>query len=1368
MAKDEIDRAARAGADDVAGASRQQDAAALLKKMKVLDADQKASADTDHPQVAEASEAQVVAGAEGTGTGTEDTGAESGDVSVPGVAESYAASESSGGLSTATLLTIGGVALVAGGIAIAASDDDNGGGGGTAVTSVTPSSATVNEGQSVTFTIVGKPGSTFDWSLSGTAANGDDIEGPLAGTVTIGNDGTAIVSVTTKTDLVNDPNETLTLTVGGQSATVTVANVFPPAPNANLTTATDTLDFTNTSGANVVKGVVDPANPLTQTYTNGDSVTGNGETVLQLTIGSTGPAALANLDSLGAVNIVNGVFGGGTVLFNAVNWNDIGSLNLTSGSDGLRVVAVELERDTDMSVAANISGTVTGEFTDNSVGEIYAGRDSTISWIDNDVDATVAASESAFFGLSYTGAAALDLTVGNVSATVGQNADFGMSITASGAGIGDITVGDVSVVGANADTGNISIWMSGPNMGDITVGDVTMTGFDEANISIWRWTGAANAGGNVTVGDITASIGDTGANDLNIQVGNWIRDSSTASVTNGNVSVGNVSATIGDNQTGFDLWISNSASNTGSGDASIGNVTVGDISFVGGDSSTNNELYVYQGAWADSGDAFGGNITVGDFSVTVGKSSSADFDLENYASATAGTGSATLGNLTVGSISLTAGQNSTITGFVLNSANSDGGSATAGDVTVGAVDITLGQNAVGTLSITNSAEVSVGSGAATVGNLTVGNVTMSLDVDSTAYLYISAYAEADKGDATVGNVSIGDMIIDMGVNSYANVSITVSATYNDTPGLMATIGDVTVGDIGVVLNDGAYLDYEFYLWADGSAANAGQIGAVNVGDISVASSNGVSAQAYFSFFMSASSGTIESVTFGDISFDVALNGTQQLTAEIYGANLGPVTFGDIDVTMADNASSAGIWITAEAYSGDLASFTLGNVTANLGVGAYLTYVSVDVSASGDIGAVSFGNLVSNQATSASNWYEFEVTSYGGGDIASVTLGNVDIVLGENAYYYGSLDIEAFTGNVGSVTVGDVSLSAATNATGWQYVWVNVDGDVGPVTVGDVSLAAVGTNASVGFSLTVESNGAGDLGTITLGNVAMDATGPSAYAYFYVSASSAANIGTITVGNLDLSMDANAVAAAAESADIYLGIYNTQSDIVVGDINITVADAATGMNDINRVDLDINAAGDLTLGTITVVGDGVVDFNGAGNTLADINNVLANVSWGGTISIAGIDYSGYGAGVTIDVSGYDEVGAIIGSAFADTIIDNDSTNTLTGGAGADIFTFLNTNSGLTQATADKITDWTYGSDTIDITPAINIGNYQEGTYADFATFLSAANAANKAVLAGQVGGSTFLAVDDNTDGTVDFLIELVGITNLNQIAVDSFV
>src|SRR3546814_15707643 len=50
MAKDEIDRASRAGVEEVAVASKQHDAADLLKKMKVLpDADEKAPAtETDH------------------------------------------------------------------------------------------------------------------------------------------------------------------------------------------------------------------------------------------------------------------------------------------------------------------------------------------------------------------------------------------------------------------------------------------------------------------------------------------------------------------------------------------------------------------------------------------------------------------------------------------------------------------------------------------------------------------------------------------------------------------------------------------------------------------------------------------------------------------------------------------------------------------------------------------------------------------------------------------------------------------------------------------------------------------------------------------------------------------------------------------------------------------------------------------------------------------------------------------------------------------------------------------------------------------------------------------------------------------------
>jgi Ca2+-binding RTX toxin-like protein len=149
----------------------------------------------------------------------------------------------------------------------------------------------------------------------------------------------------------------------------------------------------------------------------------------------------------------------------------------------------------------------------------------------------------------------------------------------------------------------------------------------------------------------------------------------------------------------------------------------------------------------------------------------------------------------------------------------------------------------------------------------------------------------------------------------------------------------------------------------------------------------------------------------------------------------------------------------------------------------------------------------------------------------------------------------------------------------------------------------------------------------------------------------------------------------------------------------------------------------------------------------------------TITIGGVDYSGFKAGATIDVSNFAGAASVVGSAFDDVITDNKGTNTLTGGAGADTFTFVTTNTGKTGATGDVITDFSEaGGDRIASgAGAVTAAEYGENTFTDFASFLSGADAADKNVFVGQVGTNLWVAVDSNQDNTVDYTIKLLGVS-----------
>ena len=95
---------------------------------------------------------------------------------------------------------------------------------------------------------------------------------------------------------------------------------------------------------------------------------------------------------------------------------------------------------------------------------------------------------------------------------------------------------------------------------------------------------------------------------------------------------------------------------------------------------------------------------------------------------------------------------------------------------------------------------------------------------------------------------------------------------------------------------------------------------------------------------------------------------------------------------------------------------------------------------------------------------------------------------------------------------------------------------------------------------------------------------------------------------------------------------------------------------------------------------------------EIDNFATLTSWlsltaGGDITIGNVDYSDYGTGAMIDVSGSSR--ARRRSSVRMTTIpitDNIGANAVTGGDGADIFNFLDANTGMALGSIDQILDF----------------------------------------------------------------------------------
>lgn len=700
------------------------------------------------------------------------------------------------------------------------------------------------------------------------------------------------------------------------------------------------------------------------------------------------------------------------------------------------------------------------------------------------------------------------------------------------------------------------------------------------------------------------------------------------------------------------------------------------------------------------------NTTIGDVTLAVGTSGSISVSIYN-------TGSGTVGNTTIGNVSLTAGDNVTSAYFY----QYQWGELGAGDVTVGDVSVVAGVSA-------SDANVWIENYAGWNGGAAVAPIV--------------------QGDMTVGNVSY-----DLGMNAIGYFSASAEA-YTSAAGIDLTVGTFTIGDLSANLAQ----DASMTMWFNQSAYAWGG-GAATVGDVSIGNGN------------------------FDLAVDASFSVTVDVSAYSNGgpaATVGNVAIGDVDLAMGIN-SDASFEYTVYAYGTDPAQVSVGDVSiGNVNVvvddGAHLDW-SISVTSYGVLGDVAVGDM--SVAVGVSGDAHMSASFSASMDIGNVTIGDVDLTVGQDGSAYMSYSLSAEDGAVGDITIGDINAAAVAGA--WASFEFSVEGEtaIGDVTIGDVSISALGLNASASVEFDIENDSVGTIGAVTVGDVDMTVNGDSAYGRFYISASSAASAGPVTVGDLDLAVG-NAAASTGSFLEVSVG--NDVGDVVVGDINLS--GVSLGATLTYSADVSIWASDSISIGNIVVSGgDGAADnfrsFGSAYDWNVDADTAdHGETSWLSTaagaagVTIAGVDYSAYGTSAWIDVSGYKGAATIEGSAFGDLITDNTGANTITGGAGADTFTFLDGNTGQTVATMDKITDFSNASgDKIDLSVAVNVGNYGEASYADFAAFVTGVNAANKDVFVGLVGGVGYAAVDYDANDTVDFMIELTGLNSLGNIDVASF-
>ena len=140
--------------------------------------------------------------------------------------------------------------------------------------------------------------------------------------------------------------------------------------------------------------------------------------------------------------------------------------------------------------------------------------------------------------------------------------------------------------------------------------------------------------------------------------------------------------------------------------------------------------------------------------------------------------------------------------------------------------------------------------------------------------------------------------------------------------------------------------------------------------------------------------------------------------------------------------------------------------------------------------------------------------------------------------------------------------------------------------------------------------------------------------------------------------------------------------------------------------------------------------------------------------------------------------LVGDAGADVITGRGGADTLTGGSRSDTFVFSSGDTGITEVTADTITDFATGTDKIDVDAP---GTYVEadGTATDtFAKFIIAADASLTqnaddiyAMYNFNATGNTLVVIDENKTGSVttgDTLIILTGLSTAGGLDASDFI
>jgi len=1075
---------------------------------------------------------------------------------------------------------------------------------------VSANSPTVTEGdtgtKTLTFTIsldvpaVQAVTVNYQTLLSGTALSGDDFEG-TAGVITFApGQQTAVVNVIVSSDVTVESDETVLvqitgaqLTNSGYTATGTIVdNDITP----QLTTQIDTINVLGT-GANIVKGVVDGTTPSNNTFSVGDTIHGNGLTAVQLAVAVGGTGAFAYMNDIASVDIIAGV--GTAINFNAIEWDNIGAVNLAGGVNNLTVHITSLEDGVDLTIASAVGGQISATYQDGLYADIWNFGKGGASLIDGDVNIVMADSVSA--GAYFSDSK--DLALGDITITGGaDNASATFSAIMFDA---DVSVGAIAIDVGDSATGLVHLSTTGA--GDVAIASIGMVGGDSADLTVSITT----TGGDVTVGGVAQVVADNSA-DANFYV-----------YGGGAVTVGDIDQTIGNN------GASASVSITTTGDADI---NVGNITQLGG-TSASEYAYVYA-----NGD---GSINVGNVTQVAGKSASVSISADGS------------GDVTVGDISQ--GVTSGASGYVFVYADS-------GDITVGDITQVGSDDAYVSVSISNSGDITVGNVVQTVGDsgsnsaylyvsgdgvVTVGDITQTVGDTGYAYMSVSSTGDITVGDMTAvggasasayayvlgdANVTIGDVNLSIG-DGAGNTSAEFQATAS---------GDITIGDVSVVAGD----NNNAHAYVTNNAS-----GDIVVGDVVVMAGGNTntltneSPEAYFGVWNYA--GADKNITVGNVSMAVGVSGSGYLSVSNTGTfnmDLGDITVGNIDVTLGDkvdfNVLIQNTWTASTTLSAtnivDVGSLTVGdidivagtNATVDVTISNALWQSFTNMPVGGNVGDVSVGMISVDGGVGADVAINVNVSNTASGDVGNVSFGGFSLDLDDGASGSVTVDVYANAGAIGNVALGDLRAIVGVSGTVSNFD-VEVTGQsIGNVSIGDIELV-IGQDGSATNGIDVDVNAtAGNIGDITVGNISIDVGESADQQTITISASATGDIGAVSFGNISL------VVGLSGSADGVMIDITAGGDIESFSMGDFTAVLGTGASVSTMLDVGLVAAniGDITVGNfvVTMGVDASASSDGFAITATgDIGNVtFGNIEY----HLTGAGASASGAYRNIDAGG----------------------------------------------------------------------------------------------------------------------------------------